>query len=87
MGRSLEIDDPLTAAIAPPPNETPAQKAERERQEEEDRRVNDEIDEMIRLERVSQRRKRRPVKVLLLGQSESGEASPLVPCILISLSH
>ena len=39
MGRSLEIDDPLTAAIAPPPNETPAEKAERERREEEERKV------------------------------------------------
>ncbi|KAH8111204.1 G-alpha-domain-containing protein [Phellopilus nigrolimitatus] len=77
MGRSLDIDDPLTAALAPPPDETPAQRAERERREAHARHVNDEIDELLRAERLALKKKRRPVKVLLLGQSESGKSTTL----------
>lgn len=64
--------DPLTAAIAPPPNETAAARTVRLRAEAEARRVSDEIDEELKAERAA--RRRRPcVKVLLLGQSESGQ--------------
>lgn len=72
MGRSLEIDDPLAAAIAPPLNETPEQRNLREQREVEAKRLNDEIDEMLRGEKVAVRRRKKAVKVLLLGQSESG---------------
>jgi hypothetical protein len=67
--------DPLTAAIAPPPNETPAERAARLLEEVEARRVSDEIDEQLKQERASRRRQRPCVKVLLLGQSESGMLS------------
>ena len=75
MGRSIDTsaDDPLTLALAPPPNESPAERAERERREAEERRVSEEIDEMIKAERAALRKRKKPVKVLLLGQSESGE--------------
>ncbi|KAI0049030.1 G-alpha-domain-containing protein [Auriscalpium vulgare] len=76
MARSFE-DDPLTAAIAPPPDETTEQKEVRERAEAEARRVSDEIDEQLRNERNALRRRRPPVKVLLLGQSESGKSTTL----------
>jgi guanine nucleotide-binding protein alpha-1 subunit len=64
--------DPLTAAIAPPPNETPDARTARLRAEAEARRVSDEIDEQLKQERAARRRLRPCVKVLLLGQSESG---------------
>ncbi|KAJ4480909.1 guanine nucleotide binding protein, alpha subunit [Lentinula aciculospora] len=69
--------DPLTLAIAPPPNETPAQRAERESAEAEALRISNEIDEQIRKERENERKKKRPVKLLLLGQSESGKTATL----------
>ena len=64
--------DPLTAAIAPPPDETPDARAVRLSAEAEARRISDEIDEQLKQERVSRRKQRPCVKVLLLGQSESG---------------
>ncbi|KAJ7630057.1 guanine nucleotide binding protein, alpha subunit [Mycena polygramma] len=75
MGRSLD-EDPLTAALAPPPNETPAEREVRERAEDEARRVSDEIDAQLRREREAEK-KRKPVKLLLLGQSESGKTATL----------
>ncbi|KAJ7146153.1 guanine nucleotide binding protein, alpha subunit [Mycena epipterygia] len=70
MGRSFE-EDPLTAALAPPPNETPAEREVREHAESEAKRVSDEIDAQLRRERESEK-KRKPVKLLLLGQSGKG---------------
>jgi hypothetical protein len=70
-------DDPLTIALAPPPNETPAQREAREKAELQARRVSDDIDEQIRGERAALKKKKRPVKVLLLGQSESGKSAGL----------
>ena len=64
--------DPLAAAIAPPQDETPDARAARLRTEAEARRISDEIDEQLKQERASRRRQRPCVKVLLLGQSESG---------------
>lgn len=54
MGRSFE-DDPLTRAMAPPPDETEAEKATRERTELEARKVSDQIDEQIKKEKVCDR--------------------------------
>ncbi|EPQ55869.1 G-alpha-domain-containing protein [Gloeophyllum trabeum ATCC 11539] len=76
MGRSIDVDDPLSLAIAPPANETHEERIAREKREAEARRVSDEIDEMLRQERAAMK-KRRPVKVLLLGQSESGKSTTL----------
>lgn len=73
MVRSLDEIDPLALAWAPPRNETPAEKDARERKEAEAKRVNDEIDEQIRQEKNALRKRKKPVKVLLLGQSESGQ--------------
>lgn len=69
MGRSLDDDDPLTLAILPPSDETPAERSARERAEAAAKTISDEIDEQIRKERESEKRKRRPVKLLLLGRS------------------
>ena len=48
-----------------------------EREEAEAKRVSDEIDQNIREERAALRKKKKPVKVLLLGQSESGKSTTL----------
>ncbi|KAI5119021.1 hypothetical protein M0805_001880 [Coniferiporia weirii] len=77
MGRSLDAEDPLAAAIAPPQDETPEEREAREKREAEEKRVNDEIDEMLKAERLAARRRKKPVKVLLLGQSESGKSTTL----------
>jgi hypothetical protein len=60
--------------MAPPPDETPEQRARRLADEEEARRVSYEIDESLKRERSVQRKKK-VVKLLLLGQSESGACS------------
>lgn len=78
MARSLN-EDPLTLACLPPPNESEPERRAREAAEAEARRVSDEIDEALRKERLERRRKKKPVKVLLLGQSESGTSAPTVP--------
>ena len=63
---------PLARALAPPADETPEQRAVRETKETEARRVSERIDEQIRLEKQAHSRKKIPVKVLMLGQAESG---------------
>lgn len=67
MGRSFD-EDPLTLAIAPPPDETPEQRQAREITEAEAKKISDEIDEQIRKEKEGERKKKKPVKLLLLGQ-------------------
>jgi guanine nucleotide-binding protein alpha-1 subunit len=51
MGLSFE-DDPLTAALQPPADESPEQRTEREKTEAEARRVSEAIDEQIKTEKV-----------------------------------
>jgi ATPase subunit of ABC transporter with duplicated ATPase domains len=68
--------DPLTIAAAPPPNETQEQQAKRLERENEARRVSNEIDEKLRAEGAALK-KNRTVKLLLLGQSESGKTTTL----------
>ncbi|KAI0314443.1 G-alpha-domain-containing protein [Amylostereum chailletii] len=67
--------DPLDILSAPPKDETPEQRAMREREEAEARRVSDLIDEQLKAERTSRAKRKQPVKVLLLGQSESGKST------------
>ncbi|KAH9055616.1 G-alpha-domain-containing protein [Lactarius vividus] len=58
-------------------NETPTQREERLEREREAKRINDEIDAQIEIEK-SERRKRQPdVRVILLGQAESGKSTIL----------
>lgn len=65
-------DDPLDEVLRPPPDETPEEREIREQREAEARRISQAIDASIKAERQA-RRKRRIVRLLLLGQSESGE--------------
>lgn len=71
MRSHADDDDPLAAALRPPPDESPEARAIRIAREEEARRVSQAIDESIRTERQTNK-KFRIVRVLLLGQSESG---------------
>ena len=71
-GPAYELEDPLTRALAPPPDETVEEREVRLNKEAEAQRVSDLIDESLRAERASWK-KRKVLKVLLLGQSESGE--------------
>ncbi|KAJ4500311.1 guanine nucleotide binding protein, alpha subunit [Lentinula lateritia] len=79
-----EDEDPLTLAIAPPPNETPTQRDQRLAEEKKAKEISDSIDEEINVQRLAEK-KENPVKVLLLGmlsdviscQSESGKTTTL----------
>lgn len=85
MSRYRE-EDPLDAVLRPPPDETPEQAVVREAREAEARRVSAAIDADIKAERLA-RRKKRIVRLLLLGQSESGKSTTLRrPSSLSSLS-
>ncbi|KAF9778279.1 guanine nucleotide binding protein, alpha subunit [Thelephora terrestris] len=74
--RNHSLSDPITAALLPPPNESAADREKRLRAEEQAKKISDDIDEMLKAER-NERRKKNPVKVLLLGQSESGKSTTL----------
>ncbi|KAJ3971688.1 guanine nucleotide binding protein, alpha subunit [Lentinula raphanica] len=71
-----EDEDPLTLAIAPPPNETPAEREHRLFEERKAKEISDRIDEEINAQRLAEK-KENPVRVLLLGQSESGKTTTL----------
>jgi len=71
------LADSFEAVLRPPPDETPAQRDARIRAEQNAKRVSDAIDEQLRTERADLKRKRADVKILLLGQSESGKSTTL----------
>ena len=70
-----DSSDPLAIVTAPPPNETPDEKAAREEREAEAQRISDQIDDELRAEKVALKKQEQIVKILLLGQSESGEST------------
>jgi len=63
---------PFFGFLQPPVDETPAQKTERQKREHA-QRVSDTIDEEIKQERAKMKKEMSVIRVLLLGQSESGE--------------
>ncbi|KAF9484836.1 G-alpha-domain-containing protein [Pholiota conissans] len=72
----VSSDDPLDEVLRPPPDETSEERQIRESREAEARRISQAIDASIKAERAA-RRKRRIVRLLLLGQSESGKSTTL----------
>ena len=70
-----DSSDPLAIVTAPPPNETPDEKAAREEREAEAQRISDQIDDELRAEKVALKKQEQIVKILLLGQSESGKST------------
>lgn len=64
----LEKDDPLTKAMAPPPNETPEETEARLLAQDEAQRRSDAIDEEINRQRNLDKKAPKCVRVLLLGK-------------------
>lgn len=75
--------DPLTLALAPPPGESPQDREARIQRERDAKKRSDLIDQELSRQRTADK-KNLPVKILLLGQSESGNIAPsLSPPLLI----
>lgn len=68
----MPSDDPLDELLRPPAGETADEQALRVAAEEHARQISLKIDQQIKAERQA-RGKKRIVRLLLLGQSESGE--------------
>lgn len=64
--------DPFALFHTPPPNETAGERAARESREAEAKRISDRIDDQLKAEKLALKKQRYIVRVLLLGQSESG---------------
>lgn len=71
------LADPFEAALRPPPGETPAQRDARILAEQRAKQVSDAIDERLRIERAELKKSSPDVRILLLGQSESGKSTTL----------
>ncbi|KAI9510790.1 guanine nucleotide binding protein, alpha subunit [Russula earlei] len=71
------LADPFEAVLRPPPDETPIQRDARILAEQNAKRISDAIDEQLRAERADLKKNRPDVRVLLLGQSESGKSTTL----------
>ncbi|SJL10406.1 uncharacterized protein ARMOST_13792 [Armillaria ostoyae] len=69
--------DPFHELMQPPPNETPAQMTARLKREADAQRVSDMIDEDIKQARSLARKEKNIIRVLLLGQAESGKSTTL----------
>ncbi|KAJ7274828.1 guanine nucleotide binding protein, alpha subunit [Mycena rebaudengoi] len=69
--------DPFAAAIAPPHDESPEDRERRIAKERAEKLVSDIIDDEISKERQQRKKQAKPVKILLLGQSESGKSTTL----------
>ncbi len=77
QNRRHSSNDPFEAVLRPPPDETPAQREMRILAEQQAKQVSDAIDEQLRVERAELKKNRPDVKILLLGQSESGKSTTL----------
>jgi guanine nucleotide-binding protein alpha-1 subunit len=87
MTGAIDRNDPFSVFHTPPPNETAEGRALRERQELKAQRVSDQIDEELKAEKaISKKQQKGLVKVLFLGQSESGKSTALKSKRLISHS-
>jgi hypothetical protein len=64
--------DPFYEIMRPPLDETPAQMTARLKREADAQRISDTIDEDIKRDRALQRKARKELRILLLGQGESG---------------
>ncbi|KAF8340927.1 guanine nucleotide binding protein, alpha subunit [Amanita rubescens] len=69
--------DPLAYVIRPSPTETPAERLVRVLHEAEAKATSDTIDEELEKQAIAERKELKPVKILLLGQSESGKSTTL----------
>ncbi|KAJ7608800.1 guanine nucleotide binding protein, alpha subunit [Roridomyces roridus] len=75
--RRFMEDDPIANAIAPPQNESPQEQERRLHKERAAKQVSDAIDAELSREQLHEKKRPKPVKILLLGQSESGKSTTL----------
>ncbi|KAI0031203.1 guanine nucleotide-binding protein [Vararia minispora EC-137] len=68
-------DDPLTIAMRPPDTETEAERRFRLQKEAEAKRISEAIDEELRVEKKIWDKKKQDIRLLLLGQAESGKST------------
>jgi len=81
MPKGTSDRDPLDDVLRPPIDETDEERSVRLQTEEQAKRVSEAIDETIRQERQAAKKKD-VVRLLLLGQSESGTT-----LLILTLSH
>lgn len=68
MAAGRTDDDPLSKVLAPPPDESPADKEARLLAEAEAKRISDAIDEELQQQARAEKKGPRPMKMLLLGE-------------------
>ncbi|KAJ6593621.1 guanine nucleotide-binding protein alpha-4 subunit [Mycena capillaripes] len=73
--------DPLSLALQPPPGETPQDREARLQREREAKKRSDLIDQELNRQRANEKKATKPVKILLLGQSESGVFALHASCV------
>ncbi|KAG9092631.1 hypothetical protein FS749_015560 [Ceratobasidium sp. UAMH 11750] len=79
-GAYMNNDDPLARVLRPPPNEAPSERDKRLRREQAERLASELIDAEIAREaeaRAEARRYSKELRLLLLGQAESGKSTLL----------
>ncbi|TFK25565.1 G-alpha-domain-containing protein [Coprinopsis marcescibilis] len=69
--------DPLTLAMAPPPDETPEQRKQRLQEEAEALQVSKQIDAELKADKLALKKRKEAVQVLVLGQSLSGKSTTI----------
>lgn len=68
---ALRDVDPLSKLMQPPPGETVEERRARQDYEAESKRISEDIDRQLQVESAA-RKKSKIIRVLLLGQGESG---------------
>jgi guanine nucleotide-binding protein subunit alpha len=68
-------EDPLSSAIRPPDAETELERRARLQREAEAKRISDVIDEQLKVDRRIYEKSKQDVRLLLLGQAESGKST------------
>ncbi|KAF7358532.1 hypothetical protein MVEN_00904100 [Mycena venus] len=76
--RSSSLDDPFAVHMAPPEGETPDQRAVRIAAAQNAEKTSRQIDEALLQSKKMLDKKKSDVKILLLGQSESGKVSDIL---------
>lgn len=67
LPRRSSDNDPLADALAPPSNETPAEREARLVAEKEAKEISDTIDEELDRQRIAEKKAPKSLKILLLG--------------------
>lgn len=76
---SVVSPNPFIHGLLPLDNESPQEKVLREQEEAAAKAVSEAIDEQIKQDKVVFRRYQKAIKILLLGQSESGWSTNFPP--------